>query len=389
MKRIILLFFLSFFIALNIHAQELSKTQESSKKALELDKKAVENEVISSYRLGIVYGLNGLYDEAIKHLKKAIKIDPLFSEAYRILGIVYSLQDNYSEAIRNLERAVQINPNSKDAYHILKIINGLKNDRKRIEELSVQEKEYKKLEKKADFEIDYSEIKTTLSRMEKEIEKLKRNQDKRKHLASEVYRSPKEKERLKTKPRKVASIKETYKMFNHKDEKRVNKVKKFADILEEEKEVAFVDEGIAHQPKTVVLKRKFVKGNYIRLKKTLELTIISLQGLWGKDKDSHIFYIEGELENTGSSCVYKPRINAKFFYKNELLGVANCHPKSKINVGEIVGFRLSLPISIDCQKELSYQLSIKEDELTLNKERSIQLFMMVENRKIEMPIIFH
>lgn len=390
MKKVILLYCLSFFIILNVCAQE------SSKEIPKLDKKDINNEIISCYRLGIVYGLNGMYDDAIKYLKEAVKLDPLFSEAYRILGIVYSLQNNYPEAIKNLEKAIQIDPKSKDAYRILKVISGLKDATDKLKELSVQEEEYKRLEEKGDIKKDYGEIKVTLNKMEKEIEKLKRNQyeNKREHLAPEVYEKSEEREKLRVKPSKDIKAskdikpREDSKAPEYEKEKGVKRMKCFAEILEEEREVAFDEEKVAYQPKAVSLKDRLIKSNYVESKKIPELTIISLQSLWKKGKEKQIFCIEGELENTGFSCVHKPKISAKFFYKNQLVGVANCQPKSKIDVGEIAEFRLSLPIPKNFQEELSYQLTIEEDELDLSKKRSIQLFMMVDGRKIEMPIIF-
>ena len=56
----------------------------------------------------------GKYDRAIEDYSKAIKLDPEQAVAYYNLARIYSLRDNYEDAIRNLGTAIRINPDIKN-----------------------------------------------------------------------------------------------------------------------------------------------------------------------------------------------------------------------------------------------------------------------------------
>ncbi|MBU1152510.1 tetratricopeptide repeat protein [bacterium] len=384
MKKIIILIFLSFFTFFSY-----SYAQKSGEEISKEGEKVIKDEVISCYKLGLVYGLNGRYEEAAKCLHKAIRLDPLYSEAYRILGVVYSLQNNYAEAIKNLEKAMQIDPKDKDAYRILKVICGLKDATEKLEELSEKEPSGK--------EKDYEKIKGALKGMQEEIEKLKNPQIENKSFSTEMNNKTEKKEIFKEMS-KVVPLEELNPKES-KDEKRSKARKSYAEILEEEKEVAFAEEEIfslPFSPPKVISreeekeKREIegeIKSNVTKTGDNLELTITSIKGWWKKDKSEQIFYIEGRLKNTGFFCVYTPRVEAKIFCKNNLIGIVANHPTSKIEAGEMIDFKVFLPLSLGYQEELSYQIFIEEDVLS-EKKRSVQLFMLVDGRKIQMPIIF-
>ncbi len=52
--------------------------------------------------------LNGLNQEAILYLQKAIQIDHNYADAYFLLGNTYSLLNKYKEAKGNLEKAKEL-----------------------------------------------------------------------------------------------------------------------------------------------------------------------------------------------------------------------------------------------------------------------------------------
>ena len=59
------------------------------------------------------------HEDAIKHYKKAIEINPNLHQAYNNLGITYKTLQRYDEAIRAYKKAIEINPNDDDAYYNL------------------------------------------------------------------------------------------------------------------------------------------------------------------------------------------------------------------------------------------------------------------------------
>ncbi|HYM05072.1 MAG TPA: tetratricopeptide repeat protein [Terriglobales bacterium] len=61
--------------------------------------------------LGILYGENGEYQEAIEPLKRAAELDPDSFEIYHNLGLSYFRLRRYSEARAPLEKAVGLRPN--------------------------------------------------------------------------------------------------------------------------------------------------------------------------------------------------------------------------------------------------------------------------------------
>jgi len=61
----------------------------------------------------------GMYNEAAKYYKKAIKLKPDFLEAFINLGVAYYQIGKYSKAIDAYEKAVYLNPDSSSIYNKL------------------------------------------------------------------------------------------------------------------------------------------------------------------------------------------------------------------------------------------------------------------------------
>ena len=60
--------------------------------------------------LGIAYGKNKKYPEAIEMFKKAINFDSKLAISYFNMGIIYTELENYNEAINSYEKCLKIDP---------------------------------------------------------------------------------------------------------------------------------------------------------------------------------------------------------------------------------------------------------------------------------------
>jgi Flp pilus assembly protein TadD len=60
--------------------------------------------------LGMIYGENGKYDEAIEPLKRAAQLDPDSFEVYHNLGVTYFRLKRFADARAPLEKAVSLRP---------------------------------------------------------------------------------------------------------------------------------------------------------------------------------------------------------------------------------------------------------------------------------------
>jgi cytochrome c-type biogenesis protein CcmH/NrfG len=63
------------------------------------------------FSLGLVQKRRGSYSEAEEFYRKAIQLDPKFSEAFSNLGNVYLAKRQTSSAIASYEQAADLNPN--------------------------------------------------------------------------------------------------------------------------------------------------------------------------------------------------------------------------------------------------------------------------------------
>ncbi|UCH80236.1 MAG: tetratricopeptide repeat protein [Nitrospiraceae bacterium] len=70
------------------------------------------------HRLGLAYGKEGSYQEAIDAYKEAIRIKP-DADAYRDLGFIYSDLGKYQEAIDVFKKAIRIKPDFADTHYSL------------------------------------------------------------------------------------------------------------------------------------------------------------------------------------------------------------------------------------------------------------------------------
>ena len=59
--------------------------------------------------LGETLVKQGLLEEAINYLKKAIEIQPKFYRFYNSLGVAFLKQENWDEAISYFEKAIELN----------------------------------------------------------------------------------------------------------------------------------------------------------------------------------------------------------------------------------------------------------------------------------------
>ena len=69
--------------------------------------------------LGLAYGKKGMLDKAILECKKAIVIDPNFSEAHSNLGLAYGEKGMLDKAILECKKALALYPNYADARNNL------------------------------------------------------------------------------------------------------------------------------------------------------------------------------------------------------------------------------------------------------------------------------
>jgi len=64
------------------------------------------------YNLGTALGMSGHPDEAVEHLRAAIRIEPTRAEAYYNLGMVYALQHRMDEAVASYRAALRLEPDN-------------------------------------------------------------------------------------------------------------------------------------------------------------------------------------------------------------------------------------------------------------------------------------
>jgi tetratricopeptide (TPR) repeat protein len=67
-------------------------------------------------------------EEAIKHLKEAVKLDPGFAIAFNDLGYAYYLMGEADEAIRDFEAAIRIKPDYPLAIENLRAAQMLRQE---------------------------------------------------------------------------------------------------------------------------------------------------------------------------------------------------------------------------------------------------------------------
>jgi len=76
--------------------------------------------------MGIAYYKSGVIDDAIKHHKLAINIDPEYPYPHVNIGICYFYKGDVDEAIGQFRRAILLSPRNVDAHYNLVIAYGSK-----------------------------------------------------------------------------------------------------------------------------------------------------------------------------------------------------------------------------------------------------------------------
>jgi tetratricopeptide (TPR) repeat protein len=84
-------------------------------------------EAMIAYNLGTQYLRENRLEEAERHLKKAIDLDPLFVDAMDHLGMVYRRQNRLAEAEEIYLRSIGLNGENKVPYQNLAIVYRMQN----------------------------------------------------------------------------------------------------------------------------------------------------------------------------------------------------------------------------------------------------------------------
>ncbi|HZI85480.1 MAG TPA: tetratricopeptide repeat protein, partial [Pyrinomonadaceae bacterium] len=84
-----------------------TKVQEVSRQA--------SDEAKRLHKIGVKYGLSGLFRQAAGLFQRAIQLNPNFADAHYSLGHAYFDLGQYEDAIQSLEKALLLNPKDKEA----------------------------------------------------------------------------------------------------------------------------------------------------------------------------------------------------------------------------------------------------------------------------------
>lgn len=69
------------------------------------------------YNLGLFYLNNGNLDEALKHLDKALSLNPQNFLVLNALGLTYYMQGNFNRALESFQKCLEINPEFIEAHN--------------------------------------------------------------------------------------------------------------------------------------------------------------------------------------------------------------------------------------------------------------------------------
>lgn len=75
-----------------------------------------QHNALAHYLTGYALVQNGNANEALRHFKAALAIDPLFEKAYNQMGLLFASKGELDQAVLNYKKALSVNPNYKEAY---------------------------------------------------------------------------------------------------------------------------------------------------------------------------------------------------------------------------------------------------------------------------------
>jgi tetratricopeptide (TPR) repeat protein len=76
-------------------------------------------EFLYFYNIGVSFAAKNSIDEALDSFRKALDLNPFYAEAYNNLGLALANKGLISEAIDNYNKALELNPDSAEAYNNL------------------------------------------------------------------------------------------------------------------------------------------------------------------------------------------------------------------------------------------------------------------------------
>jgi len=97
-------------------------TWKSSETVFTHAMKVTENNYLAYNHMGIAYMDAEKYEQAHFMFKKAISIDPLYSNGYNNIGCLFALQGRLEEAAESFKTAIRIDPNDISRYRNLAVI---------------------------------------------------------------------------------------------------------------------------------------------------------------------------------------------------------------------------------------------------------------------------
>ncbi len=80
---------------------------------------AKNNDLQYQYNMGLFYLNQGIVDEAIKYLNRALELNPRYDLALYALGLSHSMNGNLEESAKHLQNCLKINPTLTDAHNTL------------------------------------------------------------------------------------------------------------------------------------------------------------------------------------------------------------------------------------------------------------------------------
>lgn len=90
-------------------------TNDPGKTRVQEVSRQASDEAKRLHKIGVKYGLSGLFRQAAELFQKAIQLNPNFADAHYSLGHAYFDLGRYEDAIQSLEKAIALNPKDKEA----------------------------------------------------------------------------------------------------------------------------------------------------------------------------------------------------------------------------------------------------------------------------------